>query len=84
MIITAILSFIIYGLGFLLSPLPTVDTLPYGVDTALSVGVGYFNVIASAFPPFGLMMQVSLIYISYRIALMVLKLFLGSRVPHLS
>jgi len=84
MIISYFLSFILYGLSFLLSPFPTVDVLPFGVDELLLNGFGYFRIISEAFPPFALMLEVTLWYLGYRVGLIILKVFMGHRTPHLA
>jgi len=82
MIFAAILTAIANFLGIIFSFLPNVDTLPYGIDAVITNGIGYYKYFASYFPPLTTVLTVGSIYISFRLALLFLKVFLGHRAPH--
>lgn len=81
MIIYLFLSILITILNSLFSLFPDV-ALPDGVHNVLSLAVGYWNGFLTIFPfavlPWHLFLYV---VIPFEIALLVLKFFLGSRVP---
>jgi len=81
MIIFFLLRIIVVFLATLFGLLPTVTVLPWGTDAFISSGIGYFNRIAMVFPPFHTLVAVVLLYLAFKLAMMFLKLILGSRVP---
>jgi len=62
-------------LSWATSWLPTVTTLPFGMDNALTLGVGYFKTVADLFPPLAVLLEYVLIYIGFKLTLLVLNLF---------
>lgn len=61
--------------------LPQVTTIPY-VDSYIVTAVGGIRTLAVAFPIYSVILEVSLIYLGFRIGLVILKVFLGHRSPH--
>lgn len=55
--------------------LPVVDELPFGMDDALTTAMGYFNYITTFFPFLQTLINVVLIYVSYKVLLIVLNVF---------
>lgn len=54
--------------------LPTVDTLPFGVEDYLAMGVGYFRALADFFPPLYTLLTVFVVYFGFKVTLMSLRL----------
>jgi len=61
--------------------LPKVDVLPWGVGDFLAQGVSGYKTLMAFFPPMSTVLDAFLIYVGVNVAIMVLKFFLGSRVP---
>lgn len=61
--------------------LPVVDQLPWGVDNYLADGVAYYKLIGETIPLLGLMLDLTTLYLAFKLLLIVLKFFLGSRLP---
>jgi len=61
--------------------LPRVDVLPWGVDGALVNGVAILKKLGGVYPMVSTVLTAFLIYVAFRISLLVLKFFLGSRTP---
>jgi len=55
----------------LTSFLPTVTTLPFGIDAILANGMGYFFFIAVYFPPLTTMYNAFLFVVAFKIGLKV-------------
>jgi len=81
MITYLILSFLVSIVGILFSLFPIIEELPWGVDSFLASGVSTFKAMSTFFPPFETLLSCALIYVSFRMGLLVIKFFLGSRVP---
>lgn len=81
MIFILILTGITSLLAYLLQWLPSGLELPWGLDGIMIMAVGYFNAFVQIFPPLGIVVQAFLIYIGFKLGIMILKLFLGSRAP---
>ena len=47
--------------------------LPWGIDSIMVQGVQGYKILATAFPPFTVVLNAFLIYIGFRIALQLLK-----------
>jgi len=62
-------------LNSMFSFLPVVDTLPLGMDSVLSTAVGYFRGLMSIFPPLEVVFTAFLIYVSFRVSLILLNVF---------
>lgn len=62
-------------LAAVFSFLPVVETLPLGMDDALSNAMGYFGSFKSLFPPLAIVFTAFMWYLTFRITLVVLKLF---------
>lgn len=82
MITYLFLTIIITLVGIIFSMFPTIEELPWGLDSVLSDGVAGYKEIAEVFPPMETMMTIFLIYLGFKIALILLKFFLGSRTPN--
>lgn len=81
MITYLFLTIIISLIGVIFTPLSSVTELPWGLDDIISQGVGGYKLLATAFPPFDTMLTIFLIYASFRLGMLFLKFFLGSRTP---
>lgn len=66
----------------LVSWLPTADTLPWGLDDIWTDAIAYFKGFTELFPPMEIVFQAFMIYLGFRLLLIVVKIFVGSRVPH--
>jgi len=62
-VLTAVFSF-----------LPVVDTLPLGMDEALSDMIGYLNAVKDLVPWIGFMFSVAMWYLSFKLTLLTLRL----------
>lgn len=81
MIVYLLIQLLIFALSVVFAVFPTVDTLPWGVDSVLTDGMGYFRGLMLIFPPLSTVLNAVLIYFGYRLAIIVLRFFLGSRSP---
>jgi len=54
--------------------LPNATELPFGVDEYVVLGVGYFRAMADFFPPLYTVLAAFLIYFTFKITMMSLKL----------
>jgi len=61
-------------LNFMFSFLPRVETLPLGMDSALTTAMGYFNAFKDLIPYLGLLFTTFMWYLAFRIVLLTLKL----------
>lgn len=84
MLSTFILAFFIFLGNILTSIFGSVDVLPFGMDAILVSAVGSFKAFIHIFPPAQIVFNAFMIYISFRFVLLVMKLILGSRAPHIS
>lgn len=67
--------------GVLFGWLPAVETLPLGIDDALSTVFGWMRSFITEVWPAQVVLEVVLWYLGFRVGLIVLKLFLGHRAP---
>lgn len=81
MILSAIITLIVTFLTMVFQLLPTVEELPWGTDAYLGQGVQYFKLLADFFPPFATLLTAFLLYVSFKLLMLVIKFFLGSRTP---
>jgi len=81
MIVYMLISVVISIVGVLFSLFPVIEELPWGVDAFIVQGVGGYKLLATAFPPLSTVMTIFLIYISFRLGMILLRFFLGSRTP---
>lgn len=70
---------ILNGFFFLISFGQKVSTIPL-VDSYLVSGFGYWNSFLLEFPPLQILWTLTLWYIGFEIALLIVKLFFGHRV----
>jgi len=81
MIFSFILLAVTSFLSFVFAMFPTVTELPWGVDNFVVSGVGYYKALMHFFPPFSTVLNAFLIYIGFRLGILILRFFLGSRTP---
>jgi len=81
MIIYLLLTLLTYIVSIVFAVFPTVTELPWGVDSTLVDGVASYKLIMGVIPPLGLMLDLTIIYITFRLSIIVLRFFLGSRTP---
>jgi len=55
--------------------IPLVQTLPFGMDTALYTAIGYFNFIAQNVPPILIIFNCVMVYLSYKVLIFALRQF---------
>jgi len=79
-IIKAIISVISIVFIFM----PVIEELPFGVDAYIEQGVSGYKLLASYFPPLDLFMDLFLIYIGYKLIMLLIKFILGNRTPSYS
>lgn len=71
MITYVVLQVPILIFGFLISFLPTITELPFGIDSYLSDGIGYLNYLELIFPPIASFMAAFLWVVSFKLGLKV-------------
>ena len=80
-----LVSVVLGLIGSLLSWVPAATTLPtflgINLDKTFQQGVSYFRDLAILFPPFNTIAICAGVYLSFRLILAIVKLFLGSRAP---
>lgn len=81
MILYLLIQVVIYALSLVFAVFPTVTVLPWGIDDVLANGMGYYRNLMEIFPPLSTVLNAVLIYFGYRLAIIVLRFFLGSRTP---
>lgn len=81
MILFFILTFLLTSVSFIFSALPTVTVLPWGIDEFLVSGMGQFRSLMEFFPPFATVLSAFLVYIGFRLTIILLRFFLGSNTP---
>jgi len=81
MIIQLLLQILISGLNVIFGWLPDASTLPFGIDEILVDGVGQFKALMALIPPLETVFTAFMIYLSFRLGLILLKVFLGNRTP---
>lgn len=82
MLIQLLISVVLAILTLLFGWLPKATVLPYGIDEHLQTGVGYVKGLTTYFPFLATITTAVLIYIGWRLLLLVANVFLGSRTPH--
>lgn len=81
MILFLLIQALVYVVGLFFAPFPVVTELPWGVDSFFASGIGYFRHMMEFFPPFSTVLDAFLLYIGFRLAIIILRFFLGSRTP---
>jgi len=81
MIWYAMIQTAIAFIGAFFAWLPNVNTLPWGIDGFLLTSISLVRRIGEVFPPIGILISFFLIYMGWRLTLLVVKLILGSRSP---
>lgn len=81
MIIQLILHILVSAVNVIFSWLPEVTELPWGIDAILLSGVSQVKAVAVYIPPLTTVLGAFMIYVGFRLTLIVLKLFLGHRTP---
>jgi hypothetical protein len=82
MITALLISFVIASLSVIFGWLPLVDTLPFGIDAAFTTGFSAWNAFLEFMWPLQVVWQAMIFYYGFLALLMMLKFFLGSRIPH--
>lgn len=82
MIIKIFISVIVLIITSITSWLPTVEELPWGLDDLWQTSVASFKAFIEVFPPLQIVFSAFLIYLGFRLTLILIKIFVGSRVPH--
>jgi hypothetical protein len=86
MIVALIINIILLIVTTLLSWLPDALTLPtignVNIDTSFANGVGYVHYLGEIFPPLTTILTAAIIYLSFKVVMILLKVFLGSRAPN--
>lgn len=83
MIIILILNLLVSFLVVILSPLPSVTVLPFGIDAELTTAMGYFNSFLDLVWPLQIIWQCLLWYLGFELVLLVIRVFLPHRLPRL-
>lgn len=81
MILFLLISLILGLSQVLTSFLPAATTLPFGIDPILVTAMTYFQAFIKIFPPIGVFLEAFLLYLGFRLALLVFKVILGHRAP---
>lgn len=81
MIIYFFLQFLNYVVSLVFAPFPTITVLPWGTDAFLLGGVSQFKALIEFFPPLSTALDVAVIYMLFRLSIITLRFFLGSRTP---
>lgn len=81
MILQILFSIVFSIVTLLFSFLPDGNTLPFGIDNILITATQYFYAFVDVFPPMGIVLQAFLYYLGFKIAMLILKLFIGHRAP---
>lgn len=68
-------------LGGFFAFLPVVTELPFGTDEYFATGIGFFNRITELVPILSVVVEVFLLYIGFRITVIIIRFFAGSRSP---
>jgi len=81
MIIQLILHILVSAVNVIFSWLPEVNELPWGIDSVLVDAVSQFKAVAVYIPPLTVVLGAFMTYVSFRLTLIVVKLFMGNRTP---
>jgi len=81
MILYLLIQIIIFVVSLVFAPFPTVTELPWGIDGVVETAMGNFRALMEFFPPFSTVLNAFLLYIAFRLGILVLRFFLGSRTP---
>lgn len=79
MIVQLLLTILLGLFDIVFSWLPSVQTLPFGIDDPLSLVFGWVAYIQTVLWPLNVIIDVLLLYISWRVLIMVYKKVFGSR-----
>lgn len=81
MIFFFIIQALIYIVSLFFAPFPTVEELPWGIDSFVSQGVSGFRYLMEFYPPFSTVLSAFILYLAYKLSILVLRFFMGSRTP---
>ena len=85
MIFTAILNLLVNIVNVIMALFPDASKLPtiagYDIDTALQNASGQFHYFMTVVWPIGVLFQGFLVLMAYYLLKMIVRLFLGSRIP---
>jgi len=82
MIIQILLSVISAFLYVIFGWLPTITELPFGIDAVFVTAFGWLRYLITVAWPIQVILNCVLYYLSFRLLLLIVKVFLGSRTPH--
>jgi len=82
MIINFILAFLNIIGNVIFGWMPIVTELPWGIDEGLTTVVGYARTVMELIPPIQVVFNFFMLYLGFRLGLLVFKIFLGSRAPY--
>lgn len=75
------LRLIVIFFASIVSWLPRVDVLPFGIDSALGTAMGYWYSFLAVMWPFAIVWTMFLWYLGIRATVYALRLILGSHTP---
>jgi len=81
MIIQLLIQILIGIITIIFSWLPSIETLPFGVDGALTLAVSYFKGATETFPYLEIVWTCFGYLLGFEILLIIVKFFLGNRTP---
>ncbi len=88
MIIAVLINIVLLIFSTLLGWLPDALVLPtsggVNLDTYIASGIGYFHGLVGVFPPLGVISSAAIIYLTWKLIVLALKVILGHRVPVLT
>jgi len=76
-IITVFVSILVVLFGWL----PTVTVLPFNLEGVVSQAIYGIHKLVIYFPPLGTVITAFIIYVLFRLTLVIMKMILGSRLP---
>jgi len=81
MILQLLIAILLGTLEIIFSWLPSVETLPFGIDSALTLAVSYFRGAIDTLPYLEIVWTCFLYLVGFEILMLLLKFFLGHRAP---
>jgi hypothetical protein len=74
MIILALIQLIVATLSILLSVLPQVTQLPWGLDSLLVSGAGYIHYMMTILPPLAILFNAFMAFMVFKLVMLVVRL----------
>jgi len=75
MLFTVLIGGLVQIINYLTAWMPTVQTLPFGIDAILTTGMGYVHFIGGVFPPITSMLEGFLFYYAFKLVLKLVAMF---------